>query len=157
MDVQKIMQSMSSKHSDFLKSAGQAPYKISADHCLLVTHVSSKIRLIVDMLVEKEIIDMYEFNCKRGYNTYSLIKNSLDFEVDVFTDGHVITLRLGGPRVSYGVVEPIYMRVYPHPKDGYIWESFADKLVSFIHSEMYRSGDVQEVNFDFIMRDDNND
>jgi hypothetical protein len=149
MDRDQISKLISETHSGFLKNAGSAIQKVSADHHLLLNIISSKIRLIAEAMVDNEVIDIYNVNGKRGSHVFTLIKHDLDAEVDVYTNGTYITFRSGTEHSSHKRTKRI---IYPDiAKNGYDWDNVTVLLLNFIHNEMYRSSEVFEVNFELML------
>jgi hypothetical protein len=151
--IQNISEKISEKHTKFLKSVGEIPYRISADYVLFLTMVSTKINLIANLLREREVIDGFKMEGSGECNKITLSKSGLDFKVEVLTNGTAICLRSVNGMLDN---DSIFMtKQWYHPKkSGWDWEDFTEQLVDFIHYTMYKSQKAEEINFDTIMRGD---
>jgi hypothetical protein len=90
MDRERIEEIVSEKHGKFLSAVGSAYHKVSADHHLLLNEVSSKIRFISNILSELGVINFYDVKVGRGSHTFNLVRQDLEPEIKIFTNGRSI-------------------------------------------------------------------
>jgi len=148
--IAKLSKTIEKKHKSFLKIVGDIPYKVSADYAWLLTDTTTKLTLIATLLRDQEVIDHFEVVNLGEYNEIELSKNGLDFRIIISTNGTLIKLTSANGMLanfSASVIE------WVRPEEnGWNWEEFLDKILDFIHMNMYRSQQAEEINFDAFMR-----
>ena len=153
MDREQIENIISSKHEKFLSAVGSAYQNVSADHHLLLNEVSSKIRFIADILSETGVINLYDVKVGRGSHTFNLVRQDLEPDVRVFTNGRCIIFVSGVDHDPWGG-DPSKMVIEPDKEKGYNWDDITEELVDFIHEHMYSSSESFEVNFSLMLEEE---
>jgi len=147
--IEKISKSIGEKHEKFLESVGAIPYKVSADYILLLTDITSKINYINSLLKQSGVVDDVKCENFGDYNKMVLSKIGLDFRVEILTNGTSICIRTANGMMGYDTMT--LARTWFYLKDGLDWEEFTDKLVDFIHWEMYKNQESANISFDYVM------
>lgn len=141
--VSEITGLIDKNHDEFLKYAGDIPYRISADYQLELANITSKVCLICTLLQRKEIIDDFELINGKIINTFVLNKNGLDFGVQIFASGESICLETLNKMVPNSIGFREY--TYPDSKRGWNWVSFSERILKFIHVNVYNAQKVGEL------------
>jgi len=147
--------SLSQKHGDFLSKVGEIPYKVSAEHSLVLAEVTAKVTLIAQVMCHKEIIDHWDVKEFRGYNSIFLTKRGLDFGVEIMTNGDCVILRSLNEMLNRD--NPLYSQMMYTNYDNWSWEEFGEYLLDFIHKAMYQRQKSLEVSMNFSIKEDLDD
>jgi len=149
--IDKIAKKIKEKHKQFLSQVGEIPYKVSADHALLLTMVSTKISLIATLLRDSEVIDDFKWTNHGEYNEILLFKRGLDFKINLVTDGKAILMKPASYLIE---VDSDFLpkQWYKPSKEGWDWEDFTEQLMDFIHFTMYKSQKSEEIDLDDLMK-----
>jgi hypothetical protein len=145
--IKSISESIKEKHSSFLNLAGNIPYRLSANHALELSGVSSKVHLIFLILKNNDVISSYKKDSKDYYDLYELKKDGLDFGVTASVGTDCIVLST----LNRVVHEMDSIKDYIYKGEEWNWEKVSDQILNFIHTNMYKSQKVSDIYVESIL------
>jgi hypothetical protein len=142
LNIPFIKERISSAHNNFIKTVGQIPDKITADHQLLLKRMSTRIETIVKCFIDTGIIDNISQSLQNGDGdrscvVFKLTKCGFDKAVYIWTDGNNININAFHFPFRSGLNFEDEITIREINFDSYNWVEFSDKLIHFIHQIIY--------------------
>lgn len=145
-----LKQRIGSYHKKFVENVGIIPEKINADHTLLLTRMRVKIKTVLQCFIDTKIIS--EFNdlsestiIDKSCVWFELSKINYNKSIYVISNGINIIMRTTQYPDFSGFDLDNSVSIKSIHFDSYDWVDFADKLLVFIHQELYDSKKAHEL------------
>jgi len=137
IDIQKIRDKVSGKHKDFIEKAGGQSRKLGADYTYNLERINAKIRLILNIFKEENIISETieddRVALERANRSFQLIVNGYEKTSLIEHSDRIITIN----DLSCKAFENDRETIIVEDIDAYDWEDFANRLLNYIHQTIY--------------------
>ena len=161
LDIPCIKEILKEKHDLFIKETGTLSNKVSDDHVLVLTKLTSKIGRVLQEFCSAKVIDAYD-NIKtssyygfilddRYINGIILSKVGYSSKIIIWTDGRTIMFQSSG--LPFNGIEDIKIAAMRNViADNFDGKEFADKLLNYIHQVIYFRKEAYDQKLKEILR-----
>ncbi len=153
LDIPKIRKTLRKKHKTLMDKIGDTANMLSADHELVISRITSKISVILDVFIHEKIIDTVEPVVDSYYTGFHILKNGFRKSVYIWTDGEDIFIRDSSFSIKYGSISPTLKTIKVADLDEEKFEDFANELCDYIHITIYNSLNALDAKFFKYMRE----
>ena len=161
LDIPYVKKTLKEKHESFIRETGTLSNKVSEDHTLILTKLTSRIKRVLQEFCLSGVVDTcedigsskyYGFILDDKYlNGIIVSKSRYVSKIIIWNDGKSIMFQSSG--LPFSGIEDVKVSIMRNiVVDNFDGKEFSDKLLGYIHQVIYSRKEVYDQRLKAILR-----